>query len=100
MPVSTIVRISRNAKRILEDLAERSGETMSEILNRAIEEYRRNEFLRETNIAYAELRRDKSKSNAFDTELSSLETTLMDGLDPNETWDEPGNQKKMKKRRK
>ena len=97
MPNSSIVRISGKAKETLEELARRSGETMLDVIGKAIEEYRRRVFLEETNRAYAKLRADERASNEYDEEISAWDATLMDGLDRSESWDD-GNPKTPKKK--
>jgi hypothetical protein len=90
MPNSTIVRISGKATETLRELARKSGEPMINVIDRAIEEYRRRVFLEETNRAYAKLRSDKKASGEFDREMAAWADTLMDGLDRSETWEENG----------
>ena len=85
MPGTSIVRISNKAKQTLETLAEQSGETMSCVMDKAIEAYRRRTFLEQTNRAYARLRADEKASREFDQEIAAWDTTLMDGLDQDET---------------
>lgn len=87
MANSGIVRISGKAKATLEVLAKKSGEPMLFIMDKAIEDYRRRVFLEETNLAYARLRAKEKASKEFDAELSAWDSTLMDGLDPAETWE-------------
>ncbi|MBW4698548.1 MAG: hypothetical protein KME03_11770 [Aphanocapsa lilacina HA4352-LM1] len=58
------VRISASAHRILKKLAARSGESMQTVLDRAVEEYRRGQFLEEANRAFAALRDDPEARQA------------------------------------
>lgn len=88
MSNSAIVRISGKATQTLRELARKSGEPMINVLDKAIEDYRRRVFLEETNIAYAKLRSDKKASAEFDREIAAWDGALMDGLDPAETWEE------------
>jgi len=84
MSESTTIRITWKSKDILNELAERSGESMMRTLERILEDYWRQTFLEETNKAYAHLRSDGQASDDFDSEIAEWDGTLMDGLDPNE----------------
>ncbi|WP_366922162.1 toxin-antitoxin system protein [Metallumcola ferriviriculae] len=78
---TTTVRISRAALETLRQLAGRAGEPIQEILDKAIEEYRRKQFLEEANKAYAALKND---SQAWQDEVMERETwdsALKDGLE-------------------
>ena len=55
---STTVRISSSAKTTLKALSERTHRRMQEIVDEAIEQYRRRLFLEESNEAFARLRAD------------------------------------------
>lgn len=75
------VRLTEQAYRRLQDLAARSGESVPTILDKAIEAYRREQFLRDTNAAFAALRADPE---AWQDELAEREVwdaSLGDGLD-------------------
>ena len=54
---SLTVRVSRPAHAILRSLAEETNESMTEILEKAIESYRRHRFLAGLNADFAALRR-------------------------------------------
>lgn len=53
---TTTVRMNRHTWELLKELAAQAGAPMQEILDKAVEEYRRKYFLEETNKAYAVLR--------------------------------------------
>ena len=55
---SETVRIRPDTHAKLKQLAERSGQSMPELLERAVEAYRRETFLKEANRAYAGLKSD------------------------------------------
>jgi hypothetical protein len=97
MANSSIVRINNKTKETLEELSKKSGEPMLYVIDRAIEEYRRRVFLEETNAAYAEMRKDEKASNEYDREIAVWDSTLMDGLDNKEAWDEGGKRTSAKK---
>lgn len=65
------IRITPSTHRILRELAEKAGETMQAVLDRAIEAYRRQCFLAEANRAFAALRRDPK---AWKAELDERNT--------------------------
>ncbi len=78
---SATVIISRSNYNILKELAAGSGESMQVILDKAIEQYRRQVFLQQANLAYAALR---NKPEAWQAELEEREAwdvTLSDGLE-------------------
>jgi len=99
MAASSIVRISKTAKEVLEALSHRSGEPMLNVLDKAIEEYRRRVFLKDVNQAYSRLRTDRRASEEFDSEIAAWDATLMDGLDNTEWWNEKGKSGKKSKGR-
>lgn len=74
------VRISPQAHLTLKALAESSGETMQELLDRAIEAYRRQRFLEEANASYEALRADAKTWAGWQAELEGWDSTLLDGL--------------------
>ncbi len=77
---STTIRISREMQESLRSLAYREGKSMQELLEKAIETYRRKRMLEGGNEAYAALR---NNAKAWEQELSERrlwEITLADGL--------------------
>jgi len=77
---STTVRISAAKLQVLRELSVETGETMQAILERAIEQYRRQRVLEATNAAYAALRADPEAWSEILEERAELENTLSDGL--------------------
>ncbi len=78
--VSTTVRISDATRTKLRELAARTGQSMQEIVDQAVEEYRRRRFFDEVNAAYAALRQNPDEWQAEMAERRQLEGTLADGL--------------------
>lgn len=72
------VRISRESHQLLRQLSEQQGLPMQNILDRAIEEYRRNVFLKEANERYATLRCDPMALQEEQEERGLWEGTLAD----------------------
>jgi hypothetical protein len=85
MPTSTI-RISEKSHQTLRELAKQSGESTQASLDRAIEQYRRRLFMEAANAEYAALRADPEAWAEYQKELALRDSTLMEGLDPNEQW--------------
>jgi len=73
------VRINPGTHEILRELAAREGKPMQAILDRAIEEYRRQRFLRESNSAYAALSNNPKKWKEELAERKEWDATLTDG---------------------
>jgi hypothetical protein len=89
MPAPT-VRISEASHQILKELADQTGQTMMEVLDKALDSYRRKLFFEQLNAGYAELRDDPEAWAEHLAERRLWDATLMDGLDPEERWTEDG----------
>lgn len=87
MPNPT-VRISQRAHASLKELARRIGIPMQEVLDQAVEDFRRRRFLEEANASYAALREDADAWESLREELAEWEVTLCDGL-PSESPEHP-----------
>ena len=75
------IKLSKNAKNTLEELAKTSGKPINYLVEQAIETYRRHLFLVEANLAFSNLRKE---ANAWQEELQERELwdlTLLDGVD-------------------
>lgn len=79
MPATT-VRISTKGHALLRQLATSQEASMSEVLDQALETYRRQKFLEEAGLAYEALRNDARAWTKHVAEMSTWETTLGDGL--------------------
>jgi translation elongation factor EF-Ts len=84
------VRISEASHQILRELAEQTGQTMMEVLDKALDAYRRKVFFEQLNAAYDALRADPVAWAEVEEERRSMDGCLMDGLDPTECWSEDG----------
>jgi len=89
MPGAT-VRISNSSRNILRKLAAQEGQSMQSVLEKAIETYRRQRFLKEVNKAYSVLRQNQEAWTAMEKGLTELDSTLGDGLESDEEWAENG----------
>jgi hypothetical protein len=87
---SPTIPISEASHRLLEKLAEQTGQSTSEVLDKALDAYRRKVFFEQLNAGYAELRADPQAWAEHLAERQQWDATLMDGLDPNERWTEDG----------
>lgn len=75
------IKASERTRETLRELSIREGVSMQVVLEHAIEEYRRNRILNETNAAYAVLRQDPEAWHEVEVERDELAGTLADGLD-------------------
>jgi hypothetical protein len=71
---------------MLKELAEQTGETMLNVLDKALDTYRRKVFFEKLNAEYAKLRADPAQWAEIEWERRSMNGCLMDGLDPSESW--------------
>lgn len=82
------VRISPRSHAVLRQLARSARRPMQAVLDRAIEAERRRRFIAEANADYARLRADPKAWADYQRELAEWDAVLMDGLDPNERWED------------
>lgn len=79
--MSLTIRINKSAHAALRRLAEETDEPMTEVLDKAIEAYRRQRFLEGLNADFAALRSDPAAWADEDAERRAWDATLADGLD-------------------
>ena len=84
------VRISEASHEVLKGLAEQTGQTMMDVLDKALDAYRRKLFFEQMNAGYAKLRADPKAWAEHVAERKLWDATLMDGLDPDEHWTDDG----------
>jgi hypothetical protein len=77
---STTIRVSEKTHHILHALAADSGVTMADIVEQALELYRRQRMFEQADAAYAALRADPKASAEWDAEIGAWDATLADGL--------------------
>ena len=84
------VRIRPETHRKLSALARQMETTLPEVLDKAISEFERRQFLEECNAAFARLRADPVAWEEELDERREWDCTVMDGLrdDPPYPWDE------------
>jgi len=81
MSESLTVRITRSAHAALRSLADEADESMTEVLDKAIEAYRRASFLAGLNGDFAALRQNRAAWEEEQQERRAWDVTLADGLE-------------------
>jgi hypothetical protein len=74
------VRISPRSHELLHKLAEEEQQSMQSVLDRALEQYRREKFLRGANSDFSTLKQDAKAWKQELRERGQWEETLADGL--------------------
>ena len=77
---SPTIRISRQSKATLRELADHEGKPMQTVLDDAIEQYRRDRFFRELDEGYARLQTDDKAWQEELDERRLWDSTVADGL--------------------
>ena len=77
---TTTIRVSGKTRETLRALAHESGKPMQDVLDDAIELYRRQRIVEQANAVYAELRADPQAWQEELEERAAWEATLGDGL--------------------
>jgi predicted transcriptional regulator len=78
---SMTVRVTQQTHQVLRELAAARGESLQQVLEDAVERYRRERFFADLHAAYARLRADQTAWEEELAERAELEGTLADGLD-------------------
>jgi len=76
---SATVRIREETRNILREISAQTGQPMQTILDKAIEEYRRQRFLDEANMAYAILKKNRKEWKAELEERKLWDSALSNG---------------------
>jgi hypothetical protein len=84
------VAIRQAALRKLQELAQWSGLSIDDALEKAINDQYDRQFWDAVNAGYAALRADPEVWAAVEAERRAWDATLMDGLDPTENWADDG----------
>lgn len=77
----TTIRVSERTREILRGLALEANAPMHEVVDQAVELYRRQRLLAATNAAYAAVRANPAAWEDLQAERTELEGTLADGLE-------------------
>ena len=78
--MTTTIRVSSRTHETVQRLAQADGVAMQEILEWAVEAYRRQHILHETNAAYAAIRANQADWQQLEGERQEWDATLGDGL--------------------
>ncbi len=81
MGTTAMVRVSDSTQAALKELSAKTGYSMQELVDRAIEGLRRETILRESNEAYARLKGNSKAWRKFKKEQEAWDRTLGDGLE-------------------
>ncbi len=79
--MTTTIRVSVKTRDLLHDLARTAGVPMQEIVEQALEQYRRQQLLAATNAAYAAIRVDSEAMQEWQAEQTEWDATIADGLE-------------------
>ena len=75
---STSVRINKNTRLILRELAAKTNTSMQDIVQKAVEDYRRKKILEETNEAFSQLKNNPKAWQEEEKERREWGATLGD----------------------
>jgi predicted transcriptional regulator len=78
---SQTVRVSKETHAALRRLSEKTGSSMTAILEAAVKDYEKNKYWEEYDAGYAALKADPEKWADFQKELEGWDVTLADGLE-------------------
>lgn len=82
--MSVMVRVSDETRAALGYLAKEMNEPMQQVLAKAVEAYRRQRILQQTNAAYEAIRSDPHAWQDILDERTEWDVTLADGLEGDE----------------
>jgi predicted transcriptional regulator len=77
---STTVRITQHTHQVLRELAKATGERLEQVLEEAVDRYRRERFLADLHVAYERLVADQAISRDELADRAKLDGTLADGF--------------------
>jgi len=78
---SATIRITNRSRETVRELARDMGLQQQEVLDRAVEAYRRQLFLQSANVAYAALRGNPTAWAAEERERATWDSTVGDGAE-------------------
>ena len=78
---SLTIRVSRSTHGRLRELADRTGETMADIVDLAVRNYQRERFWADYHAAHAAIQVDPSAQADLQDEIESWDSTSSDGLE-------------------
>jgi predicted transcriptional regulator len=78
---TTTIRVSTKVRDLLHDLAHQMGTSAQHVLEDALNDYHRRQFLATLNAAYLAAQANSNSDATITTEESEWDRTLLDGLD-------------------
>lgn len=87
---TAILNLSDTSQRMLQELVEHTGQSANEVVDKALDAYRRKLFFEAMDAGYIALRADPVAWAAHLAERQQWDATLLDGLDAQEQWSEDG----------
>lgn len=78
---TTTIRVSDKTRAMLHELADAAGVPMQQIVERALESYRREQILMATNAGYLALKTNEDAWGDLEKERDAWDATLADGLE-------------------
>ena len=78
---TTTIRVSGKTRDVLRVLARDSGKAIQDVIDEAVELYRRQRIIEQANAAYAALRDDPEEWQAEIEERAAWDATIGDGLE-------------------
>jgi hypothetical protein len=80
MMTTSTIRVSLRTQTIVRQMAKQSGISMQDVLEQAIDLYRRKHLLETANLAYASARSQMALQQEIAEEQQAWDATLADGL--------------------
>ncbi|HAJ37483.1 MAG TPA: toxin-antitoxin system protein [Chloroflexi bacterium] len=78
---TTTIRVSQQTHAVLREMADQSGTSILQVLEKAVAAYSRQQQLEALNAAYAALREAPDAWEQLKEERAAWDTTLLDGLE-------------------
>lgn len=78
---TTTIRVTLKTKQLAEKMAYEANTSPREIIEKAIENYQRQQLLKSANSAYAALRSNPEAWENYQNEMAEWDVTLADGLE-------------------
>ena len=78
---STTIRVTSQARDTVREISQITGKRQQEVIDAAVEVYRRQILLEKANTAYAALRSDQSAWKSETVERAAWDATLADGAE-------------------
>ena len=75
------VRVSETTHKVLRSLSSREGKSMQDIIDKAVEDYRRKSYLQGLSADFQALRENPEAWQEHEEEMALWDNTLQDGLE-------------------